>query len=331
MNLGFHTGEEDFNASMSVLSIYHQELMDNFKFYASLQEQKFQKEENTMICLQEFVHFEKLMDIARSKEEATAAQECMHEIDGVIIPFADTLNIMNGLNYAQFLEAILRIAYYKKENSEQAGNPEGFKNTLESMFADADLDIKKKSKNDPIVANMMQLGQEGVFEEHFDILAAIFSEKGMLKGDHLELSKHDFIMLLKDSGILIIQKAADQEKQKKQAEEAKKKDDENKEPARKFDENDAADAIQNTHLFDEDQLGYVDFLEALVRIAAAYPFTDEELQGDIRSFGVKILFLIQKLEDKFKALKDTFHSKLDMQYQPRVVVDEDDEDEADFE
>ena len=36
MNLGFHTGEEDFNASMSVLSIYHQELMDNFKFYASL-------------------------------------------------------------------------------------------------------------------------------------------------------------------------------------------------------------------------------------------------------------------------------------------------------
>jgi len=51
MNLGFHTGEEDFNASMSVLSIYHQELMDNFKFYASLQEQKFQKEENTMIIL----------------------------------------------------------------------------------------------------------------------------------------------------------------------------------------------------------------------------------------------------------------------------------------
>lgn len=36
MNLGFHTGEDDFNASMSVLSIYHQDLMDNFTFYASL-------------------------------------------------------------------------------------------------------------------------------------------------------------------------------------------------------------------------------------------------------------------------------------------------------
>lgn len=83
MNLGFHTGEEDFNASMSVLSIYHQELMDNFKFYASLQEQKFQKEENTMVVLQEFLHFMKLMDIAKSRDEASAISECMSEIDGV--------------------------------------------------------------------------------------------------------------------------------------------------------------------------------------------------------------------------------------------------------
>ena len=148
MNLGFHTGEEDFNASMSVLSIYHQELMDNFKFYSNLTEKKFSKEENTMICLQAFVHFMKLMEIAKTREEATNASECMHEIDGVQIPFADTLNIMNGLNYAQFLEAILRIAYYKKDHSDQAGNPEGFKNILETMFADADLDLKKRCKED---------------------------------------------------------------------------------------------------------------------------------------------------------------------------------------
>ena len=83
MNLGFHTGEEDFNASMSVLSIYHQELMQNFKFYSNLTERKFNKEENTMICLQTFVHFMKLMDIAKTRDEATAAAECMIEIDGV--------------------------------------------------------------------------------------------------------------------------------------------------------------------------------------------------------------------------------------------------------
>lgn len=56
------------------------------------------------------------MDIAKSREDASAVSEgCMGEIDGVQVPFAETLNSMNGLNYAQFLEAILRIAYYKKE------------------------------------------------------------------------------------------------------------------------------------------------------------------------------------------------------------------------
>lgn len=58
---------------------------------------------------------------------------------------------MNGLNYAQFLEAILRIAYWKKNNSDQASNPEGFKNTLEAMFSESELDIKKNAKSDEIL------------------------------------------------------------------------------------------------------------------------------------------------------------------------------------
>lgn len=37
INLGLHKLEEDFNASMSVLSIHHQELMDCFRFYSQLQ------------------------------------------------------------------------------------------------------------------------------------------------------------------------------------------------------------------------------------------------------------------------------------------------------
>tara|TARA_B110000503_G_C6933746_1_gene323894 strand:+ start:283 stop:405 length:123 start_codon:yes stop_codon:yes gene_type:complete len=40
------------------------------------------------------------MDIAKKKDEASAASECMNDIDGVTIPFVETLNIMNGLNYA---------------------------------------------------------------------------------------------------------------------------------------------------------------------------------------------------------------------------------------
>lgn len=34
------------------------------------------------------------------------------------MPVEETLNIKNGLNYAQFIEAILRIAYLKSENDQ---------------------------------------------------------------------------------------------------------------------------------------------------------------------------------------------------------------------
>lgn len=60
----------------------------------------------------------KLMNIAGSREEVGEASKAMDEIDGVTLPLGDTLNILNGLNYAQFLEAILRIAYWKKNNSD---------------------------------------------------------------------------------------------------------------------------------------------------------------------------------------------------------------------
>lgn len=71
-----------------------------------------------MITLSSFVHFMKIMGIAASRDEVTNASDAMKEIDGVNLPFGDTLNILNGLNYAQFLEAILRIAYWKKNNSD---------------------------------------------------------------------------------------------------------------------------------------------------------------------------------------------------------------------
>ena len=62
---------------------------------------------------------------------------------------------MNGLNYAQFLEAILRIAYWLKDNSAEKTNEDGFANTLESLFADAEFDIKKKAKSDEVIGLML--------------------------------------------------------------------------------------------------------------------------------------------------------------------------------
>ena len=49
MDLYFHKAEEDFNASMSQLSIYHLELHENFKYYASVMEGMYKKKENEMI------------------------------------------------------------------------------------------------------------------------------------------------------------------------------------------------------------------------------------------------------------------------------------------
>jgi hypothetical protein len=66
---------------------------------------------------------------------------------------------------------------------------------------------------------------------------------------------------------------------------------ESKEPARKFDEEDIHNLIANTYLFDEDQLGYVEFLECLVRIADSYPFTDEEL-AEMVNFEMKMMFFM---------------------------------------
>lgn len=69
MDLYFHKQPEDFNASMSLLSIFHLELHDNFKFYGSVFEPIYRRKENEIIPLQGFFHFAKLMGLSNSAEE----------------------------------------------------------------------------------------------------------------------------------------------------------------------------------------------------------------------------------------------------------------------
>ena len=129
----------------------------------------------------------------------------------------------------------------------------------------------------------MDLSNSGFLAHNFDLLGGIFFEKGMPKGDHHEMGKDDFIAMLKDSDLLIIPKkksgdaAAGGAKPKAGAAETETKDkeEENKEPELKFDGEDVLKAIEYAHSFEEDQLGYADFLEALVRLAHAYPFKEE--------------------------------------------------------
>lgn len=66
--------------------------------------------------------------------------------------------------------------------------------------------------------------------------------------------------------------------------------------------------ISSTFLFDESHLGYVNFLEALVRIAVDYPFAEKEME-EMASLKMKMTFFVSKLEDRFKNLKSVFKSK----------------------
>ena len=134
MDLYFHKQEEDFNASMSLLSIFHLELHDNFKYYASVCRPFYHRKENEMIPLQGFFHFVKLMNLTHSAEELISwFQASLHEIDGMYVPVDDTLNIKAGMNYAQFLSALLRIGYIKAEQSGDQTS-QAYKNSLEQMF-----------------------------------------------------------------------------------------------------------------------------------------------------------------------------------------------------
>lgn len=59
---------------------------------------------------------------------------CENLTDMLKFPLQDTLNIRNGITYSQLLEAILRIAYVKLEESDFANKEDGFKLVLEQIF-----------------------------------------------------------------------------------------------------------------------------------------------------------------------------------------------------
>lgn len=79
--------------------------------------------------------------------------ECLHEI--IHLPLSDTLNIKNGLNYALFLEAIIRIAYYKMDESEQyASNDFGYKNVLDTIFSNGNIELKRRMMDDRMLSEL---------------------------------------------------------------------------------------------------------------------------------------------------------------------------------
>jgi hypothetical protein len=166
----------------------------------------------------------------------------------------------------------------------------------------------------------------------------------MPRGDLHELDKKEFVAIQRECGLIIIPKTSGDEPKKEakggKGGKAPKEDaggEEKKEEATviKFDDVDFMNAIAPSCAFDEDQLGYVDFLEALVRVASVYPFSEEQL-AELVNFELKMQFFLQAMDEKYKKQKDEFHTKMndpsgeDLKYQPRIVVDEDDDDDFDM-
>lgn len=79
------------------------------------------------------------MNLAKSTQDVIQLFQGISQIEGVTMPVEDTLNLKNGLNYAQFLEAILRIAFIKAAETQKS-----YANTLEDIFSNPNLDIKKR-------------------------------------------------------------------------------------------------------------------------------------------------------------------------------------------
>jgi len=193
---------------------------------------------------------------------------------------------------------------------------------------------------------MLDLGHDGFWADQYPLLAAIFTEKGMPRGDLHELSKNDFVLIMKECGLIIVAKSSgDEPKKDAKGSKGGKGAPADKPPAEgeekkeaevvKFDESDFMTTIASVCAFEDDQLGYVDFLEALVKIAEVYPFSEEQL-AELVNFELKMQFFLQAMDEKYKKIKDDFHTRMndpsgeDLKYQPRIVVDEDDDEDFDM-
>ena len=111
-------------------------------------------------------------------------------------PLDDTLNLRNGINFAQFLECILRIAYMKK------GEHETYKFVLQNIFQDASLEIKNKAQQDELAAELYSAECQRIFYENYHLLAALFNARALIFPEtHLELEKQELMHVFEEASL----------------------------------------------------------------------------------------------------------------------------------
>lgn len=278
----------------------------------------------------------------------------LKDIEGLNMPPDDTLNVKNGMNYAQFLEALLRICMYKSELAE-VKLPGAFKRVLEDVFKGdskredfkdnkmRDFDWEFRASQDPVLRAqydyMLQRDGQDFFE-YQDLLAAVFFKvTNPTSISFPEMSKLSFCKVLEDAKILKLPRV-EEKKAAAKGKDAKKKDEEQKgtEEVKQqlevlFRDEEVLEIIKPVRSFDENNLDYYNFLEALWRVAWHYPFSKEE-QAEVPSMQAKLRWVLEKLDAQFRDSIKEYNSYLESRersnpYQPRTVVADEDEEMSD--
>ena len=155
------------------------------------------------------------------------------------------------------------------------------------MFSNAAIDIDKRKQADPVLQYVYSAENQAAFLEYECLLQAIFTGKGGKLGDtFLQLEKNVFIQMLNEVGFLIHPKKPTPEEEKKQKEARDNKaagkpltpEQEALLAAQQdcFAEAEVAQAIAGVSSFDPDYLDYYNFLECIVRVINARPWSEEE-------------------------------------------------------
>lgn len=297
--------EREASECLAICTTFFEDLLEMFEFYAATHSQVFKKRDNLLITLQGFLHFLKAGRLAKSKEELGLLLS--HMESAVPTPIADSLNVANGINFAQFLEAVMRVAYAR-----HLENGAGIAKNLQHALQDATMEIRNRRREDELFNDLIGLKYSRIFRENYDFLAGLFAKHATLKSesDHV-LDQAELEQILKDSRVLKLSPPNADPKSK-----AFQGKDFTKEKLREL--------FAGIPKIEKNKLYFPDFLELLLKSAALMNLKpDEELS--ITSLPLRLQHLIGTLEKKFVDVKKRFLEQCEKNndlnaYNPMSVV-----------
>jgi len=206
--------EDEASECVYLLSTHYEKLYPVFAAYSRQVPQFVQSHENDYILLQHFFHF--------VKEYAFGCNnmEDYYSLLGSLSPLienkvVDSLNLYNGLNFAGFIEGIIRIACIRaKIQASEADKLEESKDpdeppkpikiaaALEELLANFDIafdeNMSKPAKHEMLIESTGQM-----FGAYFYTLGVVFKENAaVVDQTEFEMKREDFISMLSELKLL---------------------------------------------------------------------------------------------------------------------------------